>query len=182
MLQLLLIEKFALIFVGKLIDYKIKSTRPFLWPLLWDKYVKETEDPMINVKSAIIISLTILAISAKPVMATNTLEFESQQMFFDRLSALCGTRYEGQSVFPEDPGDAFRDQLLVAVFETCGADEIGDGRFLGTQEVPVLSNERRSFRAVRNRPLEGEGPSDPRRRVPDPRDQPHSGISLRGEG
>jgi len=37
---------------------------------------------------------------------------------------MCGARFEGESVFPDDPGDAFRDQLLVAVIETCDADEI----------------------------------------------------------
>lgn len=52
------------------------------------------------------------------------LRFDNQQVFFDRLASLCGARFEGRSVFPEDPGDAFRDQLLVAVVETCGEDEI----------------------------------------------------------
>ena len=37
---------------------------------------------------------------------------------------MCGARFEGKSVFPEDPGDAFRGQLLVAVIESCGDDEI----------------------------------------------------------
>jgi len=55
---------------------------------------------------------------------TYKLQFENQQMFFDRLTSLCGARFEGHSVFPADPGDAFRDQLLVAVVETCSADEI----------------------------------------------------------
>ena len=48
----------------------------------------------------------------------------TQMVFFERLKALCGTRFEGQSVFPEDPGDAFRDQTLVAIIETCGDKEI----------------------------------------------------------
>jgi hypothetical protein len=49
---------------------------------------------------------------------------ENQQAFFDRVKSMCGARYEGESVFPEDPGDAFRGQLLVAVIESCGDDEI----------------------------------------------------------
>jgi hypothetical protein len=53
-----------------------------------------------------------------PLLDTN------QQAFFDHLKSICGARYEGESVFPEDPGDAFRDQLLVAVIESCTDDEI----------------------------------------------------------
>jgi hypothetical protein len=46
-------------------------------------------------------------------------ETTPQDEFFNNISELCGARYEGESVFPEDPGDAFRDQLLVAEIETC---------------------------------------------------------------
>lgn len=49
---------------------------------------------------------------------------ESQDAFFNQLSDLCGTRFVGHSVFPEDPGDAWRDKTLVAHIETCTADEI----------------------------------------------------------
>ena len=49
---------------------------------------------------------------------------ENQNSFFEQIKSLCGARYEGESVFPEDPGDDWRDQLLVAVIETCNADEI----------------------------------------------------------
>jgi hypothetical protein len=82
---------------------------------------------MINVKSAMIVSFAVVTFSAQSAMAqlpTDTLQFENQEVFFDRLTALCGARFEGESVFPEDPGDAFRGQLLVAVVETCSADEI----------------------------------------------------------
>ena len=82
---------------------------------------------MINVKSAIIISLVVVTFSAQSAIAqlpTDTLRVENQEVFFDRLTALCGARFEGESVIPEDPGDAFRDQLLVAVIETCSTDEI----------------------------------------------------------
>ena len=57
---------------------------------------------------------------AKPTPTLTT----NQQAFFDQVKSLCGARYEGKSVFPEDPGDAFRGQLLVAVIESCGDDEI----------------------------------------------------------
>lgn len=53
-----------------------------------------------------------------PALKTN------QQAFFDQVQSMCGARFEGESVFPDDPGDGFRGQLLVAVIETCGADEI----------------------------------------------------------
>jgi hypothetical protein len=56
--------------------------------------------------------------ASTPVLNTN------QQAFFDRVKSICGARFEGESVFPEDPGDAFRGQLLVAVVESCGDDEI----------------------------------------------------------
>jgi hypothetical protein len=46
-------------------------------------------------------------------------EVTPQDAFFNNITKLCGARFEGESVFPEDPGDAFRDQLLVAVIETC---------------------------------------------------------------
>lgn len=49
---------------------------------------------------------------------------ESQEVFFEQLSELCGTRFVGHSVFPEDPGDDWRDKTLVAYIETCTADEI----------------------------------------------------------
>ena len=49
---------------------------------------------------------------------------ENQQAFFDHIKSICGARFEGESVFPEDPGDAWRDQLLVAVIESCNDDEI----------------------------------------------------------
>lgn len=44
--------------------------------------------------------------------------------FFERIHALCGNRFEGRSTFPEDPGDAFRDKLLVAIVEQCTEEEI----------------------------------------------------------
>jgi len=78
----------------------------------------------------IIVGLLISAITAitgtshaanpasAPVLKPN------QQAFFDKIKSMCGARFEGESVFPDDPGDAFRGQLLVAVIESCGVDEI----------------------------------------------------------
>jgi hypothetical protein len=58
--------------------------------------------------------------SPAPTSALNT----NQQAFFDKVKSMCGARFEGKSVFPDDPGDAFRGHTLVAVIETCDADEI----------------------------------------------------------
>ena len=56
--------------------------------------------------------------TSTPVLSAN------QQAFFDRVKSMCGARFEGESVFPEDPGDAWKDQLLVAVIGSCETDEI----------------------------------------------------------
>ena len=73
------------------------------------------------------ICLMTALLSAGPAVAqqqTETMQLENQELYFARIKSLCGARYEGQSVFPEDPGDGFRDKLLVAVVQTCNADEI----------------------------------------------------------
>ena len=67
--------------------------------------------------------LSPVMVESQQAESTPTLD-TNQQAFFDRVKSMCGARYEGKSVFPEDPGDAFRDQLLVAVIESCGDDEI----------------------------------------------------------
>lgn len=75
-------------------------------------------------------SVIALALMVSPVMAESqqaepaSALNENQQAFFNRVASMCGARYEGESVFPEDPGDAFRGQLLVAVIESCEVDEI----------------------------------------------------------
>ena len=82
---------------------------------------------MKNLIITLMISLSMLIFSAVPATDQHQAEtslLEAQDVFFDRIKSLCGARFEGQSVFPEDPGDGFRDQLLVAVIETCNADEI----------------------------------------------------------
>ena len=87
-----------------------------------------TRFPSTNVFSSVIIAgLLIGAVTGEshaanpassPVLNTD------QQAFFNKVKSMCGARFEGKSVFPEDPGDAFRGQLLVAVIESCGDDEI----------------------------------------------------------
>ena len=72
----------------------------------------------------LIISLAMLMFSATHAIGVEPSRLEAQEAFFDRVKSLCGARFEGQSVFPEDPGDGFRDQLLVAVIETCNTDEL----------------------------------------------------------
>ena len=62
-----------------------------------------------------------ITITGQAAFAAQT---ESQDAFFRQISDLCGTRFVGQSSFPEDPGDAWRDKKLVAFIETCSTDEI----------------------------------------------------------
>lgn len=71
----------------------------------------------------LLIGLVIAQSHAQSPAPTPALD-TNQQAFFDMVKSMCGARFEGKSVFPDDPGDAFRDQLLVAVIETCDADEI----------------------------------------------------------
>lgn len=69
-----------------------------------------------------LLALTLL-FSGMAVHAQHS-EKSSQLNFFENIRSLCGTRFEGYSSFPEDPGDAFRDQLLVANIETCEENQI----------------------------------------------------------
>lgn len=61
-------------------------------------------------------SIAFISVSSMLVFAG---EVTPQAAFFKNISQLCGARFEGESVFPEDPGDAFRDQRLVAEIESC---------------------------------------------------------------
>jgi hypothetical protein len=72
---------------------------------------------------ATVLLSSLLATQSKATTPTPVLR-PNQQAFFDQISSMCGARFEGEAVYPEDPGDAWRDQLLVAVIETCDADEI----------------------------------------------------------
>ncbi|MGZ8321091.1 MAG: hypothetical protein ACXWVD_18470 [Telluria sp.] len=63
------------------------------------------------------------------------LAHDARPAFFANLGALCGATFEGASVFPRDPGDAFAGKKLVAHVATCSADEI---------RVPFIVGEDRS--------------------------------------
>lgn len=62
------------------------------------------------------VSLSVWSVSAD--------EVNPRDLFFNKISNLCGVRFIGQSSFPEDPGDAFRGKSLVATIESCSQDEI----------------------------------------------------------
>lgn len=47
-----------------------------------------------------------------------------QEAFFEALGALCGATFVGEAVYPEDPGEDWRDQTLVATIQTCTGEEI----------------------------------------------------------
>ncbi|MCP3982591.1 MAG: S9 family peptidase [bacterium] len=49
---------------------------------------------------------------------------EDHERFFERLRAMCGARFEGRAIFPEDPGEAFRGKTLVAIVESCKKREL----------------------------------------------------------
>ncbi len=63
--------------------------------------------------------LVVTVASCHPVS-----DLSSADAFYARLQALCGSVYQGVTVFPEDPGDDFRDQPLTARFETCDGSPI----------------------------------------------------------
>ena len=89
-----------------------------------------------NVLSAVIIAGLLISVTVGQSHATSPESTPAlntnQQAFFDKVKSMCGTRFEGESVFPEDPGDAFSGKLLVAVIETCGNDEIRIPFMVGT--------------------------------------------------
>jgi hypothetical protein len=47
-----------------------------------------------------------------------------QDAFFERLVARCGNTYTGAAVFPAEPGEVWKDRILVARIETCEAAEV----------------------------------------------------------
>lgn len=68
-----------------------------------------------------IITACCFLLTLTPVFAEQS---ESQDAFFSRISSLCGERFTGQSIFPEDPGDAWRGKTLVAYIKQCDKEEI----------------------------------------------------------
>lgn len=71
---------------------------------------------MTRSKAIFMLAITTLVISARPAPGDDS---GVQDTFFHNIKKLCGARFEGLSVFPEDPGDAFRDKNLVAIIESC---------------------------------------------------------------
>lgn len=63
-----------------------------------------------------VLAVTTLGFSTHPAFSGGT---DVQAAFFNNIKQLCGSRFEGASIFPEDPGDAFRDKTLVAIVENC---------------------------------------------------------------
>ncbi len=65
---------------------------------------------------------------ALPVMLGWALAFADQateqEAFFERLVAECDATYTGTAVFPDDPGEDWKGQVLVAHVKTCEADEV----------------------------------------------------------
>jgi hypothetical protein len=47
-----------------------------------------------------------------------------QDAFYERLVDQCGATFSGSTVFPAEPGEAWKDQVLVARVETCDAREV----------------------------------------------------------
>lgn len=47
-----------------------------------------------------------------------------QEGFFQQLGALCGATFTGTTVFPEEPGEDWKGQVLVAHIETCHCEEL----------------------------------------------------------
>jgi hypothetical protein len=75
---------------------------------------------MTTLKRLSLLAVTTFCFAPSPVFSAGT---ETAVAFFNHIKQLCGARFEGVSVFPEDPGDAFRDKTLVAIVESCG-DEV----------------------------------------------------------
>lgn len=47
-----------------------------------------------------------------------------QKAFFETLLELCGTRYVGETTYPEVPGEDWRDKVLTVTIEYCEPEEI----------------------------------------------------------
>jgi hypothetical protein len=83
----------------------------------WTKMTTSIQQGFIGIAFFLVSSVLVFA------SEVTLREVTPQAAFFSNISQLCGARFEGKSVFPEDPGDAFRDQRLVAVVKNC-TDEV----------------------------------------------------------
>lgn len=71
-----------------------------------------------------ILKIAVLTASLFALAAPVAQAGEARADFFAGLSGLCGATFEGASVFPRDPADAFAGKKLVAHVASCGVDEI----------------------------------------------------------
>jgi len=78
------------------------------------------------------IAVLLLTASLTPLAHARA---DSSDAFFANLAALCGATFEGASVFPRDPGDAFAGKKLIAHVAKCTANEV---------RVPFVVGEDRS--------------------------------------
>ena len=51
-------------------------------------------------------------------------QMPAQKAFFEALHARCETRFEGRAVYPDDPGEDFRDKVLTAHIASRTEDDI----------------------------------------------------------
>lgn len=58
------------------------------------------------------------------LLLTTTVNAGGKESFFDHLSQLCGSTFQGYSSFPDDPEHDFYGKLLVATIEICTESEI----------------------------------------------------------
>jgi len=71
---------------------------------------------MTTLKRISLLAVATLCLAPSPLLSAET---ETQTAFFSNIKQLCGARFEGVSIFPKDPGDAFRDKTLVPIIESC---------------------------------------------------------------
>ncbi len=90
-----------------------------------------------------LLALTLVLVSAPAPADTGP---DPRTAFWEQLSRLCGSRFEGYSSFPPDPDHSFAGKLLVATVETCTADEI---------RIPFAVGEDRSRTWILTRSAEG---------------------------
>jgi len=69
-------------------------------------------------------AIKYLLLAVLTVSYSSSYADEAQDQYFDNLSALCGTTYEGNMTFPIEGQDSFAGKLLVAKFESCTENEI----------------------------------------------------------
>ena len=67
---------------------------------------------------------TFALLTLSLLVSLDTQAHSAQQSFFENLKKLCGKHFAGETVFPENPSEAFRDKALAAHFQSCSDYEI----------------------------------------------------------